>query len=106
VNVGVLGYLGTVTAARMTTTDGHDVERGDVGPPEVDEIWAVSGRQRRVRPTRPHRGLGHSSRRSALCTAESIRRFSLISARKRSPQRDIRVFRPVTTSTRLSSGPG
>jgi hypothetical protein len=83
VKVGVvgLGHLGTVTAARMTS-DGHDVWRGDVGPPEVDEIWAVAMRQRRVWPTQPHRGLVHSSRRSALCPAESIRRFSLISARE------------------------
>jgi hypothetical protein len=83
VNVGVigLGHLGTVTAARMTS-DGHDVWRGDVGPPEVDEIWAVAMRQRQVWPTQPHRGLVHSSRRSALCPAESIRRFPLISARE------------------------
>jgi len=63
------------------TSDGYDVGRGDVGPPEVGEIWAVAMRQRRSRPTQPHRGLVHSSRRSALCTAESIRRISLISAR-------------------------
>jgi hypothetical protein len=83
VNVGVLGlgHLGTVAAARMTS-DGHDVWRGDVGPSEVDELWAVAGRQRRVWPTQPHRGLVHRSRRSALCPAESIRRFSLVSARE------------------------
>jgi hypothetical protein len=48
VNVGVLGlgHLGTVTAAHMTS-NGHDVWWGDVAPPEVDEIWAVAGRQRR-----------------------------------------------------------
>ena len=82
-NVGVLGlgHLGTVTAARMTS-DGHDVWRGHVEPPEVDEIWAVAGWQPRVWPTQLHRGLVHSSRRSALSTAVSIRRFSLISARK------------------------
>jgi hypothetical protein len=84
VNVGVLGlgYLGAVTAARVIS-DGHDVWRGDVGgPPELDEIWTVAGRQRRVWPTQPHRGLVRSSRRSASCMAKSIRRFSLISAGK------------------------
>ena len=83
-NVGVLGlgYLGAVTAARVIS-DGHNVWRGDVGgPPEVDEIWAVAGRRRRAWPTQPHRGLVRSSRRSAPCMAESIRRFSLISAGK------------------------
>jgi len=83
VNVGVLGlgHLGMVTAARMTA-DGHDVWRGDVAPPDVGEIWAVAGRQRRVWPTQPHRGPVHSSPRSALCPAEPTRRFSLISGRK------------------------
>jgi hypothetical protein len=83
VNAGVigLGHLDTVTAARMTS-DGHDVWRGDVGPPEVDEFWAVAGRQHRVWPTQPHRGLVQSSRRSALCTRESIRCFCLTSDRK------------------------
>jgi len=64
------------------TSDGHDLGRGDAGPPEVGEIWAVAMRQRRGRPAQPHRGLVHSSRRSALCTAESIRRISLISGRE------------------------
>jgi hypothetical protein len=79
VNGGVigLGHFGTVTAARMTS-NGHDVWRADVGLPEVDEIWAVAVRQRRVWPAQPHRGLAHSGRRSALCTAESIRRISLL----------------------------